>query len=206
MDAGSGPMDACTLAELLLQHAGPLRTYLQRHIPDGLRGSIQADDILQEAWIAAYANIASFRPRGPEAFARWLMTIVTTRLASAVRMARQMKRGGGRLAVRPNPSSSLAALFERLASPEKTPSRIVSAQDAAAAVLVSLSSLPEDRRTAIRLRYLEGRSLEEVAAAMDRTIASVRSLLFQGCNQLRGLLGSVSDYLGRESAPASQSF
>jgi RNA polymerase sigma-70 factor (ECF subfamily) len=197
-------MDARTLAQLLLEHAAGTRVYVQRRIPASLRSQICADDVLQDAWIAAYRSISSFRPRGPAAFERWLSTIVATRLSNAVRAARMTKRGGGRGAVRTERSSSLCVLFEQLAGPEKTPSRVASSREAAEAVGIVLGALPEDRRTAIRLRYLEGCSTDEIAARMNRTVSAVRGLLFHACNEMRGLLRSASHYLSGagESAKA----
>jgi DNA-directed RNA polymerase specialized sigma24 family protein len=97
-------------------------------------------------------------------------------------------------------SSSLADLFGGLVGNGETPSHVLAVREAADAVLVAMAGLAEDRRTAIRLRYLEGRSIGEIAAQMERTETSVHSLLFHGCQQLRELLGPASRYVGR-SAP-----
>ena len=49
-----------------------------------------------------------------------------------------------------------------------TPSRSVAGHEAVRAVQNTIAQLPEDYRQAVQLRLLEGRSLEEVAEAMDR--------------------------------------
>lgn len=203
MQPDGGSLDARVLVTLLFQHAEGTRAYIARHIPRGLQTLIQVDDVLQEAWITAYEYRESFRSTGRDAFERWLRTIVSTRLANMLRAARRLKRGGGRAPMEPGRSASMTALLDRFAAPGRTPSRIVSARDAADLVLVTLSALPRDRRTAIRLRYLEGRSPGEIAEAMNRSVAAVNALLFHGCNQLRELLGSASRFLSGASRPGS---
>ena len=59
---------------------------------------------------------------------------------------------------------------------------------------IALSRLPNDRRTAIRMRYLEGRSRPEIARTMDKSEAAVNSLLFHGLRDLRRRLGDTARF------------
>ena len=61
-------------------------------------------------------------------------------------------------------------------------------------VSMVLNLLTEDRRRAIRLRYFDGLSLEEVSRAMEKSPQAINSLLFHGLRQLRELLGSAASY------------
>ena len=56
------------------------------------------------------------------------------------------------------------------------------------------------------MRHIEGRSREEIAEAMNKTLAAVNGLLYQGLRQLRMRLGRASRFFsdpGRESFPRS---
>ena len=61
----------------------------------------------------------------------------------------------------------------------------------------TLDKLPEDLRTAISLREMEGLSYEEIAEAMNCPIGTVRSRIFRAREaialELRPLLGTGKD-------------
>ncbi len=62
------------------------------------------------------------------------------------------------------------------------------------AVQNTIAQLPEDYRHAVQLRLLEGRSLEEVAEAMDRTPRAVQGLIDRAKKKMRADLGRLSLY------------
>jgi DNA-directed RNA polymerase specialized sigma24 family protein len=67
----------------------------------------------------------------------------------------------------------------------------------AQAVHVRIARLPVDQQQALVHHYLEGRSVDETAAAMLRTAAAVRGLLFRGKQALREACGRSSLWLSR---------
>src|SRR5688572_15553327 len=87
------------LNRLLLMHYGPLAARIEKRIPRRLRTLVTTEDVLQEVFAEAFRTMAGFRPAGPDAFYRWLVTIADHRLVDAVRAHRAAKRGGGRVAV-----------------------------------------------------------------------------------------------------------
>jgi RNA polymerase sigma factor (sigma-70 family) len=53
---------------------------------------------------------------------------------------------------------------------------------------VALDKLPADQRTAVELRYIEHKSLQEIAGAMGRTIGSVAGLIRRGVEAMQAHL------------------
>ena len=184
------------LQELLLTHANRLHRQAARKVPPRFKSVISAEDILQEVSIAAFRGVPSFRADRPDAFDRWMTTLVERKVVDACRAARTLKRGGGRRTVKAKRSraSSFVDLFDHVVSSGRSPSREVSAKEAVHAVRIALGSLPDDRRRAIWMRYIEGLPLAEIAEAMHKTNAAVNSLLFNGLRQLRRRLGRSAKF------------
>jgi len=65
-------------------------------------------------------------------------------------------------------------------------------------VQVGIAGLPDDQREAIWLHHLSGKSIEETAAAMDRTPASVRGLLQRARQALRDALVRSTLWLSKK--------
>jgi RNA polymerase sigma factor (sigma-70 family) len=185
-----------TLHEELLPRVAQLRQYVHRKIPDRLRAAISPDDVLQEVWMAAYQAVSSFTPDGPGAVERWLMTITNSKVADAIKAERRMKRGGDRYHVRAarERSKSLADLFTRIRSPERTPSGEFGTSEAAQAISIALNALSSDRRRAICMYHIEGRSYRDIARELDKSETTVRGLLYHGRRELRSLLGDAARF------------
>jgi len=184
------------LQELLLTRANRLHRQAARKIPPRFKSVISAEDVLQEVSIAAFRGLPSFRADRPDAFDRWMTTLVERKVVDACRAARTLKRGGGHGTVKDKRSraSSFVDLFDRVVSSGRTPSREVSAKEAIHAVQVALGSLPDDRRRAIWMRHIEGLPPAEIAGAMHKTNAAVNSLLFNGLRQMRRRLGRAAKF------------
>jgi RNA polymerase sigma-70 factor (ECF subfamily) len=78
---------------------------------------------------------------------------------------------------------------------ERTPSRSAAGHEAVRAVQVGLAGLKSDYREALRLRYIEGLPVAEVAARMDRTERAVHMLCHRGLQCLRAAVGRSSQFL-----------
>ncbi|MEW6251864.1 MAG: sigma-70 family RNA polymerase sigma factor [Planctomycetota bacterium] len=192
--------DGAALENLLLLHYDRLVGHLARKLPDQFRGLIAPEDVLQEAFIVAFREIATFVPRGPDAFFAWLAAIAEHRLFDMVKAQRALKRGGGRAAVdavRGTPADSLSGLLDVLCVDAHTPSRSVAGHEAARAIQIGLASLRADYREALRLRYIVGLPVAEVAERMARTEAAVHMLCHRGLEQLRCAIGRSSQFFSR---------
>jgi len=200
----AGPIDADTLQVHLVARADGLQRYVAGKIPSAFATVFAAEDILQEVWIPAFRTVSGFRPTGPDALDRWLMSITNRRLADALKTAGRLKRGGAARTLRAgqNRRSSYADLFSYIAAPQKTPSRDASTREASHAIQIALSRLPDNRRRAIQMRYMEGRSRQEIARKMGKSVPAINGLLFHGLRELRERLGDAGRFFS--DGPSSE--
>jgi RNA polymerase sigma-70 factor (ECF subfamily) len=193
--------DAAALERLLLSHYDRLAAEIARKLPRHLASVIAPDDVLQEAFVVAFREIRHFQLRGPGAFHAWLAAIAQNRLFDLVKGQRAAKRGGGRVARDPRAGAtekSMVGLLELLNVHEHTPSRSFAGREAVNAVHVGLATLKDDYREALRLRYIEGLPVAEVAARLQRTERAVHMLCHRGLEQLRTALGRSSRFFSRK--------
>ena len=129
-------------------------------------------DVVQEAFIKAYRALPEFR--GESAFYTWLYRI-------AVNTAKNYLTAQGRRPPDLDVDCSDAELQEgaeamhELANPEN----LILSDEIQRMVVATLESLPEDLRTAITLREIEGLSYEEIAEIMGCPVGTVRSRIFR---------------------------
>ena len=133
-------------------------------------------DIAQETFIRAWRALHQFR--GDAQFYTWLYRIAVN---TAKKSLMELKR---------NPVVTDTALHsaddddetsrrENELTSESTPESELAAREIAAAVNAAMEALPEDLRTAVTLREIEGLSYEEIAEAMNCPIGTVRSRIFR---------------------------
>lgn len=188
------------LERLLLDHHRPLRAAIEKRIPPTLAAVVSADDILQDCYSEAFRDIGKFRPEGPQALFRWLCTIADHRLLDAIRAHRSVKRGGGRAPIDarvPDGGSGVLALIEIVFAHEHTPSRSAAGHEAQSAMQSAIAALKPEYRDAIRLRYIEGRTVGETASLLNKTERSVHKLCSRGIQKLRESLGDASKYFSQ---------
>jgi RNA polymerase sigma-70 factor (ECF subfamily) len=164
--AQAGDKKAFDLLVLKYQHK--ISKLVSRYIHD----PSEVLDVAQEAMLRAYRALPKFR--GDSAFYTWLYRI-------AINTAKNHLVAQGR---RP-PDEDIDALdaeqYEGESSLKEyaTPERLLLKDEIERTVLEAIEQLPEDLRTAITLRELEGLSYEEIAQAMDCPIGTVRSRIFR---------------------------
>ena len=138
-----------------------------------VRSPAEAEDIAQEAFIKAYRALPQFR--GDSAFYTWLYRIAINTAKNAV-VSRDRSPIDFDLDLQ-NPDESYD-MHGRLKDSE-TPEALAMTDEIRATVNTAIDALPEDLRTAIVLRELEGLSYEEIAATMDCPVGTVRSRIFR---------------------------
>lgn len=153
---------------LVLKYQQKVVNIVSRYIRD----AHESLDVTQEAFIKAYRALPKFR--GDSAFYTWLYRI-------AINTAKNHLVSQGR---RPPANDVEAETAEQIDSGERlkdrqTPENIVLTEEIASTVKGAIEALPEELKTAITLRELEGLSYEEIAQAMDCPIGTVRSRIFR---------------------------
>lgn len=165
-------------AEFAAQVAAEI-PFLHRAVRRWHRQKSDADDLVQDTLVQALANAHLWQP-GTDLRA-WLFTIMRNRFLAA--MARS-NRGAALLLV--------AAAAAPVAADDTREVRLV-LRDVGAA----LGRLPVKQRTALRLAGVEGKSYDEVAAAMGLSVGAVRCHLARGRDRLRAAMrGSETSPFG----------
>jgi RNA polymerase sigma-70 factor (ECF subfamily) len=132
----------------------------------------EAEDVAQEAFLKAYRALASFR--GDSAFYTWLYRIAINTAKNALVSQRRRPVDFDLDLQDPDQYDRHAKLKE-----SDTPEGVLLTEEIRAVVEEAMEQLPEDLRTAIVLRELEGLSYEEIAEAMDCPVGTVRSRIFR---------------------------
>ncbi len=138
-----------------------------------VRDQAEVEDVTQEAFIKAYRALPSFR--GDSAFYTWLYRI-------GINTAKNYLVTNGR-----RPPTSTAYSSEDAEGFEdadqlrdmNTPENELASKQIAEIVSATMDQLPEELRTAITLREIEGLSYEEIAEIMNCPIGTVRSRIFR---------------------------
>jgi RNA polymerase sigma-70 factor (ECF subfamily) len=152
-----------------------------------LRDPADAEDVAQEAFIKAYRALPQFR--GDSAFYTWLYRIAINTAKNAL-AARDRNPVSYELDMQSNDDTS--DVISRLRDPE-TPEGLALTEEIRDTVNQAIESLPEDLRTAIVLRELEGLSYEEISASMDCPVGTVRSRIFRAREAIDRRLREVFD-------------
>ena len=153
---------------LVLKYQHRIVKLISRYIRD----DAEVLDVAQEAFIKAYRALPRFR--GDSAFYTWLYRI-------AINTAKNFLVSQGR---RP-PASDIDAdeAEQYMSAPAlkdiNTPERLLLKDEIEQTVYKAIEQLPEDLRTAITLREMEGLSYEEIAHSMDCPVGTVRSRIFR---------------------------
>lgn len=131
-----------------------------------------AMDVAQEAFLKAYRALPSFR--GDSAFYTWLYRIaINTAKNHLAAMARRPQL------VERDSQSGESLDIESLQKDHATPENYILSDEIQEAIMTAVDQLPEDLRTAIVLREVEGLRYEEIAEAMECPIGTVRSRIFR---------------------------
>ncbi len=153
---------------LVLKYQQKIVKLVMRYVRD----PTEALDVSQEAFVKAYRALPGFR--GESAFYTWLYRIAIN-TAKNYLVALQRKPVEYDLdAQDPEYSERNAQLRD-----EETPEGIAMQEQLRETVELAIAALPEELRTAIVLREIEGLSYEEIAAAMDCPVGTVRSRIFR---------------------------
>ena len=141
-------------------------------------------DIAQEAFIKAYRALPRFR--GDSAFYTWLYRIAVNTAKN--HLAAQRRRPMDvELDLQDSEQYDLHAKLKETDTPEG----VAMTDELQETVQRAIGALPEDLRTAIILRELEGMSYEEIAETMDCPVGTVRSRIFRARDAIGKKVGSL---------------
>jgi RNA polymerase sigma-70 factor (ECF subfamily) len=189
--------DLVALEQLFLLHYDEIASQVVANLPKSAQGLIGVEDVLQETFAHAIRDIQRFELSSEHGFAQWLRAIADHRLRDLIRGLNRKKRGGQyqRLRVAPRgQDSSILELVDALSADDETPSRVASRNETVQAVHIALDLLPEKYRKAIDLRYLQGKTVAETAAAMRCSPSAARGILERARKKMRADMQQSSLY------------
>lgn len=168
---------------LVLRYQQRVVKLVMRYVHD----PVEAEDVAQEVFIKAYRALPKFR--GDSAFFTWLYRI-------AINTAKNYVVALQRRPVEYNfdPQAPEQQEINARLRDEESPEGIALRDELQETVERAMASLPEELRTAIMLRELDGLSYEQIAQAMDCPVGTVRSRIFRARESIDR---SVAPLLGR---------
>jgi RNA polymerase sigma-70 factor (ECF subfamily) len=153
---------------LVIKYQHKVLSIVGRYVSD----SAEAHDVAQEAFIKAYRAIGNFR--GDSAFYTWIYRI-------AINTAKNYLVSRGR---RPPSSDIDVGDAENFGSADalrdvSTPESQLARDQLETAIFEAIRNLPDELRSAVTLRELDGLSYEEIAEVMECPVGTVRSRIFR---------------------------
>jgi RNA polymerase sigma-70 factor (ECF subfamily) len=174
---------------LVLKHQHKVMSLISRYIYD----MSEVQDVAQEAFIKAYRALPNFR--GDSQFYTWLYRI-------AVNTAKNYLVSRGR---RP-PSQDVDVMdAEHLGSANAlsdvaSPDRLMARDELKEVVFDAIDKLPDELRTAITLRELEGMSYDEISESMGCPIGTVRSRIFRAREAIDKAMAPLLEHTENKTA------
>ncbi len=146
---------------------------LGRLISRFVKDSSEAEDVTQEAFIKAYRALPGFR--GESAFYTWLYRIGINTAKNYLLSAKRRAPTSTQFDVEEAEGFEEASLLREVSTPENE----LMSKQVVGVVQDSMQQLPEDLRSALTLREIEGLSYEEIASVMNCPVGTVRSRIFR---------------------------
>ena len=157
-----------------------------------LRDDTEAEDALQEAYIAAYRHLDRFR--GEAALGTWLSRLVLNECLA------RLRRNTRRNAIAPIISPAAEERLEDMAtSTLENPDDAAMRDEMREMLERRIDELPDGYRTVFVLRCVEELSVEETAACLDLPEATVRTRQFRARSLLRESLARDLDLAERDA-------
>jgi RNA polymerase sigma-70 factor, ECF subfamily len=184
--------DTAAVARVLSGDKDAFRILVERYSRDIFRVAFRlmtneqdADDAVQETFLRAYRSLEKFKKRSQ--FRTWIYRI-------AVNCCYDMlQKQNGSKTTRSDPSQEYEAqpVEERIASAEPPPDLILLSREAEERLHKALDKLTPLERMAFLMRHFEGKSIHEIARALDVKSNAAKQSVFRAVGKLRKELAAL---------------
>ena len=187
--ADENPLIDVSDPAIVAQYEPYLRMLARTQLRKAYQAKIGASDMVQQAMLQAVQGLDGFRGSTEAEFRGWLRQILARHLCHLDRDMHRDKRDVRReQSMEQKLAQSSMRLEGLLAGEGPTPSQNVAFGENVLKVADAIERLPESQREAIRLHYLEGMKLSEVAGQLEKSTGAVAGLLHRGMKTLRNQL------------------
>ena len=169
---------------LVLKYQQKIVNLVMRYVRD----PTEALDVSQEAFVKAYRALPRFR--GDSAFYTWLYRIAINTSKNYLESLQRKPAEYDLDAQNPMYAERHPQLRDN-----ETPEGIAMQEQLRGTLEETIAALPEELRTAIMLREIEGLSYEEIASAMECPVGTVRSRIFRAREALDAAIHPLTDSL-----------
>lgn len=174
---------------VVAQYEPYLRMLARTRMRRAYQAKIGASDMVQQAMMQAVQGFEGFRGSTEGELLAWLRKILAHHLCHLDRDLHRDKRDIRReQSMEQKLAASSMRLEGLLAGDAPTPSQHVAFGENVIRISEAIARLPESQADAVRLHYLEGMKLSEVAAELDKSTGAVAGLLHRGMKTLRNQL------------------
>jgi RNA polymerase sigma factor (sigma-70 family) len=178
--ARAGDRDA--FDELAARVAERVSLFVRLRLGGKLRASVEEDDVLQDAWLAAFEDFGRLEWRGEDAFAHWVCRLTENRIRGMADHYGAKKR---------NPSRGFARasdVVEAVRASATGPATAAERTERNGRLARAMERLDEDEREALLHRHFEDRPVAEIAALMGRSPSATTRLLGRATSRLGELM------------------
>lgn len=184
------PLGRDLVAQFAESKRRELLAYIQRSIGPALRAKLEPEDVLQEVIVAALESVASFSVPGRDPF-KLLCQMAEQRIIDAHRRhIAAKKRSADREVSLDAPVGEGVSIgfVNMLVASMTSPSRAFSRGQKELLLQEAISTLSDEQREVLRLRYVEGLPTKDVAERVGKSDGAVRVLLTRTLSKLQEML------------------
>lgn len=170
----------------LLRHCRPYLSILaSRNLDPIMSARLSGSDLVQQACLEAIRDFKNFRGHSIKEFTVWLNQILTHKVLEATRVHIVAQKRSVYRERSPNDSKTADDGQDLVSISQSSPSSRAMRGERAIVLANAMADLPENQLEAVRLRYIEGWSLSDIAERTGRSDSAVASLIKRALQKLR---------------------
>lgn len=171
---------------IIAQYEPYLRMLARSQMRRAYQAKVGASDMVQQVMLQAVQGFDGFRGGSEGELRAWLRQILSHHLCHLDRDMHRGKRDVSReQSMQQAMTKSSMRLEQFLAGDEATPSQHVAIGEHVLRLASAIDRLPENQADAVRMHYIEGLKLSEVAAKLEKSTGAIAGLLHRGMKQLK---------------------